>query len=1216
MSIIKRWSTGSLGNEFPDHSDRGNPNTRGLTGDNIPGIEGYIEEDEVIASSDNRPLRNLAENDLILANNLTDVTSEVDYGVIRGRYNEFDLDVLEYQELNDPNEGSTEKIEITPLRIKSGSIFINGSVVRTGNQKIIYFIKIVDGDETDFLFPEYNEFENKTVVTVDDPEFEGEYRPVYTTVAEDIPENHDRFEIEIVNTYEDGRPNRKTYFSTYRNWEDITPFPPDKRSQDETDLIFGYDANYGQDSKGVWLQPDDTDLINIKVSNVEVKKDIKVNDKYLDSDDFKFSNRSGMWESVVVTDGIFFDNIRWDSNITRDIQSIFVDEEENIYFIYDFLDYNEDDEDVDAEYIALWRITSGTEQTLRMNIDFSNGRIPTKIEDVDKYLFVMGRNGLINFLNINTDESLSDLNELDISEDVVSVEKWDDKLWIATETGVYYAPFDEFENNLSDTSFEYINIKENLRTNYFSDVSIDDFTMFNYIQGLYSIKGNYVVDSSLINDIDNILDDPSFENVGSGSIPIDWKYSSETDSSGENGMLKVTSGNTVYGNKKAVLTPQTEGDNNFKIFQTVKHTTVPNTDWTFSIYLKASEQVDFNLKIYELDEEKNVLNSTEESNSISSLDIWDRYSVTHNVQNEASFIRVEVHIPGNHILQLDGAQLELGNEPSQFVHGYDYLFITFRKQDDVSHPPFIIIDSKEKYILKYTKNLYGEMSSINDILDVGHNEIYCIDDKNVYKLHFMNSIGNYDRINVTNITDYLFEDDFKSSIDTINTIEEIDNRIYIGTSILNKNISFTIEDKTGRQPHTVKLETNNSTQDFLKIIGDWSFTQTTETSFARVEFDRTKPLIENETVDPKTGKYTPATTYGFRITIDGETKESHYEDFEIPRSPSKNEGPWDIEEIFEGIDKYHSEKNLFDNLNYEIKWHFETSTKKVDGFYSIGKNKLTKYLRGNVREIVKPKGIEENPREDRRIYIIRDNTILKVKYDPNIKKEGDTYPREPSNITGFVDSTDQLPETEANDTVYYVNGWGYFKYSSSNGWVNTKYFHKWDLYNDDFELREFRKEANKQITFKDTTHDHLYIDLPVDEDFDLLKGSLRLKVGDETEYGFSEGFDYFVDYENNRVIRNSGQNLINDPVLQYLDSNDWQTWAPDGTTIVLRSNSDDFESFAETWLEDVNENSTIFQIFEPSSITLGDTYTFSIYVKSNIANTPQLAISETSSTAP
>lgn len=1221
MSIIKKWSTGPLGNEFPDHSDRGNPNTRGLTSSNIPGIEGYIEEDEVIAYSDNRPLKNLVENDLILSNNLTDVTSEVDYGVIRGRYNEFNLDILEYETLNSPDEGSTEKIEITPLRIKSGSIFINGSVIRTGNQKIIYFIKVVDGNETEFLFPNYNEFENKTVTVVDDPEFNGEYVPVYGTVAENIPENHDRFEIEIINTYSDGRPNRKSHFNTYRNGEDITPYPPDKRIQDETDLIFGYDANYGQNSKGVWLQPDDTDLVNLKVSDVEVKKDIKVNDKYLDRNDFKLSSRSGMWETVVITDGIFFDNIRWEANVKRDIKSLFVDEEENIYFIYDFSDYIQGQDNVNTTDIALYRITSGTEQVLGMTIDFSGGKIPNKLENVEDYLFVMGDNGLIGFINILTDETISYLNNLNTTERVISVEKWDDRLWVATETELYHTPFNDFKDNLSDTTFEFINVKENLRTNYFNDVSVDNFTMFDHIQGIYSIKGNYVVDSSLINDIDNILSDPSFENVGNNSVPIDWKYSSAEDSSGINGMLKVVFGDAVYGNKRAILTPQTEGDNDFRVFQTINYSLVPGKDWTFSIHLKASEQIDFNLTIYELDEEENILSSTTSSNSITTLDIWNRYSVTHTAQSETSSIKVEVHMSGNAVLQLDAAQLEIGTEPRQFVHGYDYLFITFRKQNDASHPPFIIIDSKEKYLLKYVKNLYGEISGINDILDVGHNEIYCVDDKNIYKLHFMNSISEYDRISITNITDYLFESDFKERIDTINAIEEIDNRIYIGTSILNKNISFTIKDDIGFQEHTVDLIPNDTTLNFLEVIGNKSFTQTTDNSYARLEFENTKPLIENDKNTPEEGKYIPGSSYGFKVVIDGDTKESHTESIIIPPAPFKNEGPWDIEEIYEGIVRYQNENNLFtidsdgNPLNYSVEWHYETSTKKIDGFYSIGKNKLTKYLRGNVREIAKPENVESKSKEDHRIYLIRDNTILKAKYDPNIKKEGDIYPREPGNITGYVDSVDQLPETETNDSVYYVNGWGYFKYSSANGWVNTNYFYKWDLYSDDYELREFRKKANQQLTFNDTTHDNLYVDLPLDEDFDILNGSLRVKINDETEYGFSEGVDYFVDYDNNRIIRNNGENLLNDPKFQHLTSDNWDEWTNSGN-ITIESESNAFEEYAKVYLGGTFDKGIISQLYIPDSITLGDTYTFSIYVKSNIISTPRIAISETSSTAP
>ncbi|MFW6226354.1 MAG: hypothetical protein ACOC3V_05305, partial [bacterium] len=145
MSVIKKWSTGSIGNPYPDHSDRGNPNTKGLSydiDDSIigPGIEAYIEEDEVLASSDNRPLKNLVENDVILDKNISDVASEVDHGIFKNRYNEFSLDILNEDYYPDPEIPSSE-ILTTPLRINSGSSIINGKVTRIGNQKILYFLR-------------------------------------------------------------------------------------------------------------------------------------------------------------------------------------------------------------------------------------------------------------------------------------------------------------------------------------------------------------------------------------------------------------------------------------------------------------------------------------------------------------------------------------------------------------------------------------------------------------------------------------------------------------------------------------------------------------------------------------------------------------------------------------------------------------------------------------------------------------------------------------------------------------------------------------------------------------------------------------------------------------------------------------------------------------------------------------------------------------------
>ena len=150
MGNIKKWATGAIGNSYPDHSDRDNPNSAGLDTDGFPGIEAYIEEDEVNAATDNRPLKNLVENDGIISQNVTDVASEVDNGVFKDKYDAFDLEIQAQDYYEDPE--TQENILINPIRIKSGSAIINGQVTRIGNQKLVYFYR--NDDSNSILFPD------------------------------------------------------------------------------------------------------------------------------------------------------------------------------------------------------------------------------------------------------------------------------------------------------------------------------------------------------------------------------------------------------------------------------------------------------------------------------------------------------------------------------------------------------------------------------------------------------------------------------------------------------------------------------------------------------------------------------------------------------------------------------------------------------------------------------------------------------------------------------------------------------------------------------------------------------------------------------------------------------------------------------------------------------------------------------------------------------
>lgn len=1210
MSVVKKWSTGPLGNNYPDHSERGNPNTRGLSDEGIPGVEGYIEEDQVIANSDNRPLENLAQNDAIIENNIIDVAANVDYGVIKDRYEEFDIEVLDKDNYQNPeSDDPNDIIEITPIRIKSGSAFVNGQVTRIGNQKIIYFLK----DDDSFIFPDYVAGQGRSVIEIYDNDYFGSYRPVYDTLATDLPTNFTDFEIKIINLDSTGqREQRNSYFNTYRNWEDIIPYQPESEQGQEI-LSFQYDTNYGQDSEGVWLNPEN-DYINVKVSDVEVKKDIEVLDKYLDPSQFKLNPDTGRYEYIIETDGIFFDNIRWSaSDDSADILDVFVEDNDDIYFIYD--PYSIKNTNVESYLLYILNTASGQVDNIEITRDTSFQK-PQKLVNIEDFVFVLGEGSLIKFLKLSDDEPVlyEFINSIVPTDDETfrTVELWDGNIWIATDKVLYYTDYELFKSDPINATFSSLDFDSEIRSIRESSQSNID-----HIQGLYNIKGNYVIDSSLQSSIENLLENPSFEDGGIGNKPNYWNVSSSSGST----TLKIAADDASFGHMKAVMSPAFN-DNENSVYQDVLGKFSVEENYTFSIYTKSTNDVEFSLYVYELDSDNNVLSSSFDTFTSPQNNTWNRYSVSHEIENQDTVkIRSELKKSNTEKIQIDGAQLEIGSMPSQFVYGFDYFLVTFKKENDNSNPPYAIIDKRKKYEINYVVNQHGHIKSINDVLNLGNNQIHFIDNKSIYTMHFMNDIHSYDRISISNMSESIFDEDFAFRIDKLNSLEILDNRIYFSGSIRNKALSIILND--GDQ-HDVKLIPPDEIPDgsglgflnFLEIIGDYKFIQANNTVPASIEFYETNPLEETTKTVPVVGKYSPDQIYAFGIVVDGQSIL-----MKIDSSPERFSSPWHISDIYNKLDNFtFVNKNSNESNPYNIiDWHFENSTVLVDGLYSLGKTKVTRYIRGNVNKIFKQKSAEDRPREERSIYVARENTILKSKYDPNIKKIGAEYPSKPS-VMGYVDSMDDLPDSARNGEVYHVDGWGYYKWSENNNeWQDTNYFYRWNFSDDEsrYSLREFDTQANIPITFNDTTANRVFKEIPSTQGFKILPGTLRVKINDETEFGFVEGRDYFVNYEDHTIIRNNGYNLLKDSEMNFVDdsSSSWNLWSPMGDP-VLETSSNEFENYAQLYIiQQTTDYAIVYQNFKPKTISPGETYTFSIFVKCDAEmENSDIRLSETIST--
>jgi len=1159
VPTTKKWSTGSLGNIYPDHSERNNPNTRGLSIDGVPGIEGYIEEDRVVADQDNRPLSNLAQNDQILEDNLSSVASEVDYGVLKGKGLDLKIDIL--QKGTYKNFEDDDYIEITPIRINSGQAIVDGQVVSIGNQKIIYFLK----DDGSYLFPNYNEHEGKIVVPITDDLYTGEYRPVYDTVSTGLPENFINYEIKITNKY-DNTPDRNIYFKVYRDWEDIIPYPP-HFEESETELNFIYDENYGRESEGVWLNGDGVN--NIKISDINVKKDIIVKDKLLTND--RFIKNGSTYEQYIITDGIFFDNIPFKTDVQdkQNIQDIFVVNDGSIYFIYKHKSANEN----------LYYLPTGSTQATNIALLNSANQAIEKIIAINNILYIIGTNGFIATYDFIAKSS--NIIKLTISNDnFKNVILFQDKIWIASDKKLYIQ---------NGTSYNEIDFAAEI------DEQANGINIVETINTLSVVSGNFFVDSSLKTNTRNYLKNPSFETGGIGSLPTHWEGSGTINPSA-----------AKYGNYKVILQP---GD---EIQQTIYSDFNLNDKVTLSTYAKSLSTGDIRLTI----------NNESIITTITGAQDWERFYLTYTLVSDGNVV-IKIKNISSQPIQIDAVQFELG-DLDQFVEGFEYLLVGFRKNStDVHNPPFAFIDSKRLLQINYPIGIYGNIKTINDVAEKQSNNIVFVDDVNLYSLTILNDEDEYNRITITNLTENNLELKLNNKIEQLKTVEIFDNRILFGGSILNKAISFNVVDTNEHaisfiQPNDISirehLDPNVSIYyNILDLLGSYKTINARNNIGMSIEFSRVEDIYETRSLSGEPGTYLPGRYYVFALKIDDEVI---VVDIQMP--PLYN-GPISVEYIYNLLVQKYNEKYP----NQIIKFNIAYSKARVDGLYSIGKNKITRHIRGNISKIFKQENIDVQNHYNRGIYIILDSSILRSKYDTNIKKNDGVYINKPD-ITIEVDNITQLPQIANFDDICHVKDFGYYRWNG-NSWIDTDYIYKWNLDATEHSAREFKNKYNKLVIFNDESVNKNWVNLPVTPGYKLLPGSVRIKTNIGTEIGFSENEDYFIDYNSSKIIRSSLINLIKDSNFEFVEtqSSNWSKYltTTTGSTFHLNKKIESYftfdgeekitGSYASTYIESPGSNSgSIYQYVTPKSLNIGDTYTFSVKLKTNKFKTGVIKIVE------
>jgi hypothetical protein len=1211
MSRVKQWSTGSLGNVYPDHTNVGNPNTRGLDTNGVPGVEGYVMEDPVNAADDNRPLENLAQNDITLENNLSDVASEVDTGVFSGRYNEFNIEIEKQNYYKDPeSNNSSDTVFITPIKVDSGSMLINGKTIRIGNQKIIAFLK----NDGTYLFPDYASNSSATVIQIMDPVFVDNatgaltyctYQPIYDTLSTSLPSNFTDYEIQITNYDSTGTLTSQTlFFNVYRDWEEIVPYKPNSVPVSAEAVDFKYDANFGQTTEGTFSDGyilNCGDVPGSVVSDVVVSKNIIVNDKLLNKNSFTSNGTTGKYP--LVTDGLFFNNISYEISQSLNNTNIYIKDfcitpSNLIFFIAaaknNYIgDYQKN--------IYMISVGSGSSQIQEKDLSSIEGGILSNLVKVkllfNQYLFVMGSDGFIAYYNLLNDfNSPSSFKPIVVGtlEEIKDVTYWDDRLWIATDKTLNHTPFDSF------IAFDTLGTALSLTT-ISVDTAITTATggksVLKSINKIDQAVGNYKIDSSLTHTIINSLQNPSFEIGGIGNQPLNWSLFTDASSS----TFNISTGGTQQGNYKGTFSFGTN-DNVAAFGQFIKSRTYSIGDKkVFSIYLEPSVARSVKISISEFSVLPTVLTDIPTDETEAQIQLlanqWNRVSVTHTLtQANTLYLRVMVKFEGTtSVINVDAAQLQ-DNSITDYVESYNFLFIGFEKiASENYNPPFALIDSNLKYQVKYNANQYGSVAKINDFVVCDHNDIYFVDDTSIYNLVFLNDEGDTSGVSIKNVSSSLGID-FSKNINSLSSIVYINDRLFFGGFLKNEVVKIMYNaTTTDTAAHAITITAPSvvgSTDGIMNVLSDedgnsYRFIPQYATQFGTnpptIEFVWTDNLVELQGTTPVTGKYLPNSVYSFGLEIDGDSTQQLVLTI---TSPLINQGPWTMTQIVNQLNSALSELILDPTtttnilkIAQRITIACETSSSIIDGVYSIGEKELTKYLRGNVSKMIKQAGqLVNGVQQSDSVYFVDGLNIYASQFDANILKRADgTYP---------------------------IQG------------KDLDYFHPWQLYTQNSNVVEYNNKINQEVVFTDDSNNKFWIQLPVDNGYSLFPGSVRVKTGSTTEFGFNEDEDYFVDYTSGKIIRSTGTNLLNNSNFKNLSNGaiaNWNFW----TEIVDVNSAFQLTQLsqynAEVYIQNTNHG-IISQTYTPSIIAVGDTYSFSIDFWSDFTKSISIVITECTST--
>jgi hypothetical protein len=1309
MASIKKWSTGKLGNDYPDHSNNGNPNSRGLTDENVPGIEAYIEEDDLIARLDNRPLKNLSLNDDVLEENISIVASEVDYGVLHDKGKEFDIEILPVGE-HTLQDGTKNIVTVSPIRINAGQAIINGASVTIGRQKIAFFSR----DDGSTLFPDYDLYSNTNIVPMDDPGYTGNYMPTYSSSVE-FPANHIDYEIKIINEYAEGILPRTIIFKTYRNYEDIIPPVPESKPQSAL-INFGYDENFSRESEGVWLmsefniskwdlvqnynvsisyfkdditiydssvyianvnpsnsfiqdewnliatidgvsaydknikyernnvvnyngdiyQANDTvlpsiGLTNIKIDNAVVKKDMEINEYLLPTNDFELNN-DGDWVYNILTNKIFYSDVKFSTDVNSkfEIADLYVSDNDTSYIIYKPRITDNNTRLLDSLYI----IPEGATQASNIPLRNDSDQEIKKLIIIRNKLFVLGTNGYLSYFDLsivnNTKVELVniDINEIIVqtfvgkdelqgmpnSETYVDMLEFSNELYILTENG--FLLHEPYAGEINVDEFDIIDIKteiENKVPNVFTKSTL-----------LSPLFGNSYTDSSLKSIIRNYVQNPSFEKGSIGNRPPYW-----------DGNLIISQDGSKHGACKAKL--------NGTGSQTFRNVFPIGSLVTLSFYCKVPSGPDVSIDF-------NISDGVGLSQrTVSAGATWERYVLTHTVQSSGEVV---IRFLSSTDVFIDCVQLEEGEVSNRFVISYDYLMVGFQKfVNNTIDPCFALIDANNLYEVQYEPSKYGNIKTITQVIPGNHNDAIFTDGKYIYRLIMLNSVNEYDRYSITNLSTTNSEYNILGRVEKINNLCYFDDKLFIGGNILNKSIKINIDTSndvsidSGSQPvkfltnydevvelgyggsinnlFTVPISTvSQGICSFTDILGEYKVVNAHDGKMQSIEFVRTEDIYETLDGTDSIGHYIPNKKYFLALQV-GVNRPIVFE-FVMP---GPNRGSISIDYLFNSIinSAYNREYNFKAvntevlNKNYESgsPLHLEIvkSTVQMDGLYSTGIRDISIEFRNDIRKIVLPPNNKTRNHYDKYIYILTKVDILRGQYDQNFKKTdtGD-YLKRPSDINGIIEKFSDLPISPAIDTIYEIKNFGFYTWNGLE-WVDSNYINKWKI-KSNFKLKEVEYKYNVPFVFTVEGIGNNYLNLPVSVGYDIVPGSLRIKTNIDTEYGFSENIDYYVDYDNNKVILSTNQNLLFESDFDNIitPSSFWKKQlylqGSEGFPEVLEfsKTADAFNTFdGESVAKDIytqtyitssqNNTAFIFQSYKPKSLNIGDTFTFSMKFK-------------------